>query len=143
MDNNSNYCSIARRTRSISVDTFCSGSFLWVLLLVDIQFSLSQKARRWKMKGVILAGGTGTRLYPLTKATNKHLLPAVKEPMILNPIMQLISAGINDILVITSKDHMGDVVRLLGSGSDFRRKILRAEEQLCGHRRLYVRSTRL
>lgn len=70
------------------------------------------------MKGVILAGGTGTRLYPLTKVTNKHLLPVGKEPMILNPIRQLISAGINDILVITSKEHMGDVVRLLGSGSD-------------------------
>jgi glucose-1-phosphate thymidylyltransferase len=70
------------------------------------------------MKGVILAGGTGTRLYPLTKVTNKHLLPVGKEPMILNPIKQLISAGIDDILVITSKEHMGDVVRLLGSGYD-------------------------
>ena len=61
------------------------------------------------MKGVILAGGTGTRLYPLTNATNKHLLPVGKEPMIYNPIKQLLSAGINDILIITSKQHMGDV----------------------------------
>lgn len=71
------------------------------------------------MKGIILAGGTGTRLFPLTKITNKHLLPVGKEPMISNPIRQLISAGITDILVVTSKDHMGDVVRLLGSGHEF------------------------
>jgi len=71
------------------------------------------------MKGVILAGGTGTRLYPLTKATNKHLLPVGKEPMIYNPIKQLLSSGITDILIITSKQHMGDVVRLLGSGKEF------------------------
>ncbi|OEH86737.1 spore coat protein [Desulfuribacillus stibiiarsenatis] len=71
------------------------------------------------MKGVILAGGLGTRLYPLTKITNKHLLPVGKEPMILNPVKQLISAGINNILVVTSKEHMGDVVRLLGSGRDY------------------------
>jgi glucose-1-phosphate thymidylyltransferase len=71
------------------------------------------------MKGVILAGGTGTRLFPLTKVTNKHLLPVGKEPMIFNPIRQLISAGIKDILVVTGKEHMGEIVRLLGSGSDF------------------------
>ena len=71
------------------------------------------------MKGVILAGGTGTRLYPLTKVTNKHLLPVGKEPMIFNPIRQLLSAGITDILVVTGKDHMGEIVRLLGSGSNF------------------------
>ena len=70
------------------------------------------------MKGVILAGGTGTRLFPLTKVTNKHLLPVGKEPMIYNPVKQLISAGIKDILVVTSKDHMGEVVRLLGSGKE-------------------------
>ena len=71
------------------------------------------------MKGVILAGGTGTRLYPLTKVTNKHLLPVGKEPMIFNPIRQLIFAGITNILVVTGKDHMGEIVRLLGSGADF------------------------
>lgn len=70
------------------------------------------------MKGVILAGGTGTRLFPLTKVTNKHLLPVGKEPMIFNPVKQLISAGITDILVVTSKEHMGEIVRLLGSGKD-------------------------
>jgi glucose-1-phosphate thymidylyltransferase len=72
-----------------------------------------------KMKGIILAGGTGTRLFPLTKATNKHLLPVGMEPMIFNPIRQLISAGLTDILIVTSREHMGDVVRLLGSGSEF------------------------
>ncbi len=70
------------------------------------------------MKGIILAGGTGTRLFPLTKVTNKHLLPVGKEPMIFNPIRQLISTGITDILIVTSKEHMGDVVGLLGSGYD-------------------------
>ncbi|MGR6835320.1 sugar phosphate nucleotidyltransferase [Syntrophomonas erecta] len=71
------------------------------------------------MKGIILAGGRGTRLCPLTKVTNKHLLPVGKEPMIFNPVKQLVSAGITDIMVITSKDHMGEIVRLLGSGRDF------------------------
>jgi glucose-1-phosphate thymidylyltransferase len=71
------------------------------------------------MKGIILAGGSGTRLYPLTKVTNKHLLPVGKEPMIFNPIRQLISAGITEILVVTGKEHMGEIVRLLGSGSEF------------------------
>jgi glucose-1-phosphate thymidylyltransferase len=71
------------------------------------------------MKGVILAGGKGTRLLPLTKVTNKHLLPVGREPMIYNPIKQLRAAGISDILVITSTVHMGDVVNLLGSGLEF------------------------
>ena len=71
------------------------------------------------MKGVILAGGRGTRLYPLTKATNKHLLPVGREPMLYHPIRQLLSAGIHEILVVTSTDHMGDVVRCLGSGQEF------------------------
>jgi len=68
------------------------------------------------MKGIILAGGKATRLYPLTKVTNKHLLPVGREPMILNPIKQLVSACIKEILVVTSAAHMGDVVNLLGSG---------------------------
>lgn len=71
------------------------------------------------MKGVILAGGKGTRLFPLTKATNKHLLPVGREPMIFHPIRQMTGAGIDDILVVTSKEHMGEVVNCLGSGADF------------------------
>ena len=71
------------------------------------------------MKGIILAGGKGLRLYPLTKATNKHLLPVGREPMIYHSIRQLCSAGITEILVVTSTDHMGDVVRCLGSGTEF------------------------
>ena len=70
------------------------------------------------MKGVILAGGLGSRLHPLTKATNKHLLPVGNEPMIYHPIHQLVDSGIKDILVITSTQHMGDVVRCLGSGEE-------------------------
>jgi glucose-1-phosphate thymidylyltransferase len=71
------------------------------------------------MKGVILAGGKGNRLYPLTKVTNKHLLPVGKEPMIYNPIKQLISSDIRDILIVTSTLHMGEIVNLLGSGKQF------------------------
>lgn len=71
------------------------------------------------MKGIVLAGGKGTRLFPLTKVTNKHLLPVGREPMIFHPVRQLVTAGIRDILIITSTDHMGDVVGLLGSGKDF------------------------
>lgn len=71
------------------------------------------------MKGIILAGGKGTRLYPLTKVTNKHLLPVGKEPMVFNPIKQLVSAEIDEILIVTSTEHMGDIVNLLGSGKQF------------------------
>jgi glucose-1-phosphate thymidylyltransferase len=68
------------------------------------------------MKGVILAGGTGSRLFPLTKATNKHLLPVGRYPMIYHPVAKLVEAGIRDILVVTGTDHMGAVVGTLGSG---------------------------
>lgn len=68
------------------------------------------------MKAIILAGGTGTRLYPLTKVTNKHLLPVGKYPMIFHPVFKLKQAGLSDILIVTGKEHMGDVVNLLGSG---------------------------
>jgi glucose-1-phosphate thymidylyltransferase len=71
------------------------------------------------MKGIILAGGTGSRLFPLTKVTNKHLLPVGREPMIFHPVKKLIEAGIDEILVVTGVDHMGDVVTLLGSGKEF------------------------
>ncbi|AGA59916.1 dTDP-glucose pyrophosphorylase [Thermobacillus composti KWC4] len=71
------------------------------------------------MKGIILAGGTGSRLYPLTKVTNKHLLPVGKYPMIYYAIAKLKEAGICDILIVTGKEHMGDVVSLLGSGREF------------------------
>lgn len=71
------------------------------------------------MKGIILAGGTGSRLYPLTKVTNKHLLPIGNKPMIYYPIEKLTKAGIEEILIVTGTEHMGDVVNLLGSGKDF------------------------
>lgn len=69
--------------------------------------------------GVILAGGTGSRLMPLTKVTNKHLLPVGREPMIHYPVMKLVNAGITKICIVTGTDHMGDVVSLLGSGKDY------------------------
>lgn len=68
------------------------------------------------MKGIILAGGTGSRLLPLTKITNKHLLPVGKYPMIYYPISKLKESGITEILIVTGKEHMGAVVNLLGSG---------------------------
>jgi glucose-1-phosphate thymidylyltransferase len=68
------------------------------------------------MKGIILAGGTGSRLFPLTKVTNKHLLPVGRYPMIYHPVAKLVEAGIRDILVVTGTDHMGAVVGTLGSG---------------------------
>lgn len=70
--------------------------------------------------GVILAGGKGTRMGALTKVTNKHLLPVGKEPMIYHPLRKLTGAGVNDILVVTGTEHMGDFVNLLGSGHDWR-----------------------
>ncbi|MDO8428060.1 MAG: sugar phosphate nucleotidyltransferase [Candidatus Diapherotrites archaeon] len=71
------------------------------------------------LKGIILAGGTGSRLRPLTAVTNKHLLPVYNKPMIFYPIETLKQAGITEILVITGKEHAGDVFSLLGSGKDF------------------------
>jgi len=71
------------------------------------------------MKGVILAGGLGKRLEPLTRITNKHLLPVYGKPMIYYPIEVLVEAGIKDILIVTGGNHAGEFLRLLGNGSEF------------------------
>jgi glucose-1-phosphate thymidylyltransferase len=71
------------------------------------------------MKGVVLAGGTGSRLYPLTKITNKHLLPIYDKPMIYYPIQTLVDAGIRDILIVTGGKNAGDFLRLLANGKEF------------------------
>jgi glucose-1-phosphate thymidylyltransferase len=71
------------------------------------------------MKAVILAGGLGTRLYPLTKITNKHLLPIFDRPMIYYPLETLVEAGIDDILIVTGGNNAGDFLRLLGNGKEF------------------------
>jgi glucose-1-phosphate thymidylyltransferase len=71
------------------------------------------------MKGIILAGGLGTRLYPLTKVTNKHLLPVFNKPMIYYPIQTLINAGIDDILIVTGGNNAGDFLKLVGNGKEF------------------------
>jgi len=71
------------------------------------------------MKGVILSGGLGTRLHPLTKVTNKHLLPIYDKPMIYYPIQMLINAGIDDILIVTGGNNAGDFLKLLGNGKEF------------------------
>ena len=71
------------------------------------------------IKGIILAGGTGSRLYPLTRVTNKHLLPVGREPMLYHPLRKLVEAGIDEILVVTGVEHMGAVVGSLGSGREF------------------------
>jgi len=71
------------------------------------------------LKGVILAGGLGTRLMPMTRVTNKHLLPVYDRPMIYYPLQQLVHAGIRDVLVVTGGDHAGDFLKLLRNGQDF------------------------
>ena len=71
------------------------------------------------MKGVILAGGTGSRLYPLTRVTNKHLLPIYDKPMIFYPIQILANAGVEDIMIVTGGNNSGDFLRLLGNGKFF------------------------
>jgi len=71
------------------------------------------------LKGVVLAGGTGSRLFPLTKVTNKHLLPVFDKPMIFYPIQTLVNAGINEILLVTGGKNAGEFLRLLGNGRDF------------------------
>ncbi len=72
-----------------------------------------------KCVGIILAGGTGSRLYPCTKVTNKHLLPIGEMPMIFYPLKKLVGAGITDIMIVTGTEHMGDFISLLGSGTEF------------------------
>ncbi|MFQ5724104.1 MAG: sugar phosphate nucleotidyltransferase, partial [Terriglobia bacterium] len=71
------------------------------------------------MKGVVLAGGTGSRLHPLTRVTNKHLLPVYNQPMIFYPIQTLVNASIQDILVVTGGQNAGEFLRLLSNGKDF------------------------
>src|SRR3974390_523563 len=71
------------------------------------------------MKGVVLAGGTGSRLNPLNRVTNKHILPIYDKPMVYYPIQTLVHAGIEEILVVTGGKNSGDFLRLLGNGSDF------------------------
>ena len=71
------------------------------------------------MKGIILAGGTGSRLFPLTKVTNKHLLPVYDKPMIYYPLHTLINAGITDIMIVSGRGHAGHFLELLGSGMEF------------------------
>jgi glucose-1-phosphate thymidylyltransferase len=71
------------------------------------------------MKGIVLAGGLGTRLHPLTKVTNKHLLPIYNKPMIYYPIEKMVDAGIRDILIVTGGKNAGDFLRLLGNGKQF------------------------
>ena len=76
-----------------------------------------------RLKGVILAGGTGSRLYPLTKVTNKHLLPVYDKPMIFYPLNTLKKMGCKDILIVSGREHCGDILNLLGSGRDMGLKL--------------------
>ena len=84
------------------------------------------------MKGVVLAGGKGTRLLPLTKVLNKHLLPVYDRPMIYYPISTLVKAGITSILIVTGKENAGAFLDLLGSGSDFKARFQYALQEEAG-----------
>jgi glucose-1-phosphate thymidylyltransferase len=78
-----------------------------------------ERLKEAPMKGVVLAGGTGSRLNPLTRVTNKHLLPVYDKPMVYYPIQTLVNAGIREILLVTGGKNAGDFLRLFGNGKDF------------------------
>ncbi len=80
---------------------------------------MSKSTNNASIKGVILAGGLGTRLYPLTKVTSKHLLPVGNEPMVYHTIRLLVDTGITDILIVTNPEYVAGFVKALGSGNDF------------------------
>ncbi|MBM3699976.1 MAG: spore coat protein [Actinobacteria bacterium] len=71
------------------------------------------------MKGIILAGGLGTRMYPCTKVTNKHLLPVYNKPMIYYPLLTMVNAGLKDIMIVTGGNYAGDFLRIIGNGKEF------------------------
>ena len=84
-----------------------------------VQRNEKKMIQRTRFRGVLLAGGNGSRLHPLTKVTNKHLLPIYNEPMIFYPLKNLISMGIKEILIISGTEHCGHILQLLGSGKSF------------------------
>ena len=84
------------------------------------------------MKGVILAGGTGSRLFPLTKVTNKHLLPVYNEPMIFKVIKTLANSGIKEITIVLGGESVGDFVRLLGDGEELGVKVMYVYQKKAG-----------
>ena len=86
---------------------------------VALRAVLLESVKVSSMKGIILAGGTGSRLHPLTKITNKHLLPVYDKPMIYYPLQTLVSAGISEILLVTGGRNSGDFLRLLANGKEF------------------------
>ena len=103
-----------RPAYSVLLNTKTSPMRPWKEALEDY---LRPSVRR-SMKGIILAGGTGSRLYPLTKVTNKHLLPVYDKPMIYYPLQTLVAAGIKDIMIVSGRGHVGHFLELLGSGKD-------------------------
>ena len=108
----------SRRALKSTVNSFLNLSRLGDSMKV---FAVTIRTVIWRttLKGVVLAGGLGTRLRPLTSVTNKHLLPVYNQPMIYYPIQTLVNAGISDIMVVTGGSSAGEFLRLLGNGKEF------------------------
>ncbi len=107
------------RTRNLNIFAIYCIVMAVAIFIVYYSQKFLRKEKHLEMKGVILAGGLGSRLFPCTKVTNKHLLPVYNKPMIYYPLNTMVNAGLKDIMIVTGGNYAGDFLRILGNGKEF------------------------